>query len=93
MFLDKTELLIKLDSREVSGIHEGGDRDTSVSLHDRFKQAAAPALSAIAGGDSQIADLDAFSCRPGHKNPDRPLWTASCEDQPMHERNRLVPAL
>lgn len=73
MFLGKTQLLVELDSWAVAGVHEGGDRDSSVSPHSRFKQSAAPALSSIAGVDSQIADLDAFSCWPGHENPDQSL--------------------
>ena len=93
MFLDKTELLIKLDSREIPGVHEGGDRDSGVSLHSRLQQSAAPALLPIAMVDSEVTNLDPLAPWPRHQNPDGSVWTASCEDQPLHERNRLVPAL
>lgn len=54
MFLDKTKLLIKLDSREIPGIHEGGDRDIGVEVKSRLQQAAAPALSAIEIGRAHV---------------------------------------
>lgn len=93
MFLGKTQLLVELDSWAVAGVHEGGDRDIGVEAKSRLQQSAAPALLAMAMINTEVTNLDPLGPWPRHQNSYGAVWTASCKDQPIHLRNRLVPAL